>query len=93
MTAANKAERVDLRVSPEVKRRWERAAALAGVPVAAFVKMVATERADAMIGAHETLTLSPEESAWLFEFLQQPAQEPTPAMRRAARQHRDLFGG
>ncbi len=92
MTGANSTERVDLRVSPEVKRRWERAAALAGVPVAAFVKMVATERADALISAHETLTLSPEESAWLLEFLQQPAQEPTPAMRRAARRHRDLFG-
>ena len=92
MTAANSSERVDLRVSPEVKRRWERAAALAGVPVAAFVKMVATERADALISAHETLTLSPEESAWLFEILQQPAREPTPAMRRAALDHRDLFG-
>jgi uncharacterized protein (DUF1778 family) len=89
---ANNSERVDLRIPAEVKERWERAAALAGVPVAAFVKLAATERADALISAHDTLTLTPEESAWLFEYLRQPAQEPTLAVRHAAQRHRELFG-
>jgi uncharacterized protein (DUF1778 family) len=92
MTTMSNSERVDLRIPPEVKARWERAAALAGVPVAAFVKLAATERADEVISAHDTLTLTPEESVWLFEYLRQPAQEPTPAMRRAALHHRELLG-
>ena len=92
MARVSDSERVDLRVPADVKERWEYAASLAGMPVAAFVKLAATERADAMIGAHDTLTLTPEESAWLFEYLRQPAQEPTAAMRRAAARHRELLG-
>jgi uncharacterized protein (DUF1778 family) len=86
------ADRVDLRIPAEVKERWERAAALVGVPLAAFVKLAATERAESLISAHEMLVLTPEESTWLFEYLRQPAQEPTPAMRLAAQRHRELFG-
>jgi uncharacterized protein (DUF1778 family) len=92
MTAVEDLEQLDLHIPAAVKERWERAAALAGVPVAAFVALAATERAEALIGAHDSLALTPEESAWLFEYLRQPAREPAPAMRKAARRHRELFG-
>jgi uncharacterized protein (DUF1778 family) len=86
-------DRLDLRLPRETKARWERAAELAGASsVASFVKMVVTERADALIREHDTLTLTGEESAWLHAFLGETAREPTPAMRRAADRHRELFG-
>lgn len=91
-TTTKDSERVDLRVSSEIKERWEQAAALAGVPMASFVKMATSERADALLSAHNTLVLTDEESAWLLEYLRQPAEEPTPTMRRAAARHRELFG-
>ncbi len=86
-------ERLDLRLPRETKARWERAAELAGAAsVASFVKMAVTERAAALIREYDTLTLTGEDSAWLHAFLGEPEREPTPAMRRAARRHRELFG-
>jgi uncharacterized protein (DUF1778 family) len=92
MTAVNKSERIDLRIPAEVKKYWEEAAALAGVPLSAFVKLAVTERAEALLSTHNTLALTAEESMALFEYLRQPPQEPTPAMRLAAQLHRELFG-
>lgn len=92
MTTPAQSERIDLRLSPELKARWERAAELAGAPsVAGFVKMAVTERAEALIREHDTLTLTAGGSAWLLDFLREPAREPTPSMRRAAELHRDLI--
>ncbi len=86
-------DRIDLRLPHETKERWERAAEIAGAAsVASFVKMAATERADALIREHDTLTLSGDESAWLRAFLGEPVKEPTPTMERATRRHHELFG-
>lgn len=86
-------DRLDLRLPRELKKRWERAAELAGAAsVASFVKMVATERADALIREHDTLFLSGNESRWLQEFLNEPVREPTPALQRASERHRELVG-
>ncbi len=91
MTATAQSERIDLRLSHEMKERWERAAEIAGAPsVAGFVKMAVTERAEALLREHDSLTLSAEGSAWLLDFLREPVREPTPSMRRAAEMHRQL---
>lgn len=88
-----KTDRVDLRVAPDTKARWERAASLSGASsLAGFVKLAATERADALIREHDTLTLRGDESAWLHAFLGEPVAEPTVAMQRAAQVHRELLG-
>lgn len=80
----HKTDRVDPRVASEIKVRWERAAEFVGVStVAGFVKMAATERADALIRERDTLTLLGDESAWLHAFLGEPVAEPTPAMQLA----------
>jgi uncharacterized protein (DUF1778 family) len=93
MTAtSNKTDRVDLRLEPEVKQVWERGAELVGVSLAAFIKMATTERATELINTYDILTLSPEESAWFVDLLQQPAVDPTPAMQRASARRRELLG-
>ena len=92
-TTSQNTDRLDLRLPQELKMRWERAAELAGVAsVASFVKMAATERADALIREHDTLILGGDESRWLHAFLGEPVREPTPALQRAAEGHRELFG-
>lgn len=91
-TTTQKTERLDLRLPQETKERWERAAEIAGAAsVASFVKMAVTERADTLIREHDTLTLTAEGSAWLLDFLREPAREPTPSMRHAAEMHRQLI--
>ncbi len=85
-------DRVDLRVEPSIKQRWQRAADLLGIPLASFVTMATMERADQTIRDQETLVLTPEESEWFINYLMQETWEPTPALLRAAERHRELFG-
>lgn len=54
--------------------------------------MVATERATELVAAHNTLILSPAESAWLIDLLRRPPAKPTPAMVEAAARRRTLLG-
>jgi uncharacterized protein (DUF1778 family) len=89
---STRTDRVDLRIDPSIKERWQRAADLLGVPLASFVTMAAAERAEQTIRDQEMLVLTPEESAWLIDFLAQPPREPTPALLRAAERYRELFG-
>ena len=91
MATTTQTERIDLRLSPEMKERWERAAEIAGAPsVAGFVKMAVTERVEALLRDHDTLVLSAEDSAWLLEFLQTPAREPASSLQHAAQLHHEL---
>lgn len=85
-------DRVDLRMEAEVKQTWEQGAALAGVSLSAFIKMAATERASELINAKNTMTLNAEDMAWFIDYLKQPAQGPTPAMKRASARRRELLG-
>ena len=88
-----KSERLDLPLSRETKARRERAAEIAGASsVAGFVKMVATERADALIREHDTLTLTGDEGVWVHAFLHEPPREPTAALGRAIERRRELLG-
>lgn len=85
-------DRVDVRMETEVKRMWEHAAAIAGVPLAAFIKMSASRCASELISANNTLTLNADDTEWFLDYLKQPASEPTPAMRRASARRRELLG-
>lgn len=85
-------ERVDVRMEADVKRMWERAAAIAGVSLSAFIKMATSQRASELISANNTMTLNEEDTAWFIELLRQPAPEPTPAMQRASQRRRELLG-
>lgn len=85
-------DRVDLRMESEVKQTWEQGAALAGVPLAAFIKMSASRCASELISANNTLTLNANDLEWFLDYLKQPAEEPTLAMRRASARRRELLG-
>lgn len=89
---STRTDRVDLRVEPSIKQRWQHAADLLGVPLASFVTMATAERADQTIRDQEMLVLTPEESEWFINLLMQPPREPSEALLRAAKQHRELFG-
>ncbi len=89
---AARSDRIDLRIAPTVKQRWQRAADVLGIPLASFVTMAAMERADQTIREQESLVLSAEDSAWFVNLLMQPAREPNAALLRAAERHRELFG-
>ncbi len=89
---AKQADRLDLRADTAIKARWQHAADLLGVPVAAFVKMAATERADQIIHSQELLALSAEDSRWFTDFLMQPPREPAAELQRAATMSRELLG-
>ncbi len=89
---STRTDRVDLRVEPSIKQRWQRAADLLGIPLASFVTMATMERADQTIRDRETLVLTPEVSEWFINLLMQPPREPSEALLRAAERHRELFG-
>ena len=89
---STRTDRVDLRIDPAVKQRWQRAADLLGIPLASFVTMATMERAEQTIRDQEMLVLTPEESEWFINLLMQPPREPSEALLRAAERHRELFG-
>jgi len=85
-------DRVDVRLEADVKRMWEHAAAIAGVPLSAFIKMATSQCASELISANNTLTLNADDTAWFLELLRQSAPEPTPAMQRASARRCELLG-
>jgi uncharacterized protein (DUF1778 family) len=89
---STRTDRVDLRIDPAIKQRWQHAADLLGVPLASFITMATAERADQTIRDQEMLVLTPEESEWFINVLMEPPREPSEALLRAAERHRELFG-
>jgi len=76
------AARLDLRLNARDKERIERAAALRGLPVSAFVRDAVLREADAALAAELNVTLSLEESRRFLATLDQPFK-PNPRLKRA----------
>jgi len=74
--------RLALRLSAHDRERLDRAAALAGLPLATFVRTAAMREADRTVAAQTAVTLSPEESRRFLAALAKPF-EPNLALRRA----------
>lgn len=82
MTAAvAESARINLRTSPEAKALIERAAALMGTTVSAFMLQNAYEAARRVVADNDTLTLSQEAFAAFVATCEQ-APEPTEALRQ-----------
>jgi uncharacterized protein (DUF1778 family) len=77
-----KSERLEARVSPDERALIERAAAMAGLSVSAFLVTAAVERADEIITDTTTTTVPAEYFDKLVAELDRT--EPAPALRRAA---------
>ena len=74
--------RLDLRLSSEDRRRIDRAAALAGLPLATFVRAAVLREVDRTVAAQGVTTLSPAESRRFLAALSKPFS-PNSALRRA----------
>jgi len=74
--------RLDLRLTARDRERIDRAAALAGLPVAAFVRSAVLREAERTVAAESTATLSPAESKRFLAALERPFA-PNATLRRA----------
>jgi uncharacterized protein (DUF1778 family) len=74
--------RLDLRLSARDRERIDRAASLAGLPLAAFVRTAVLREADRTVAAESVATLSPIESKRFLVTLGKPFS-PNAALRRA----------
>lgn len=78
-----KTDRIETRVSVEARRRIDRAAALQGSSLSAFIVSAAVERADEVIAAHDTTTVPGEYFDRLLAAIDKPG--PAPRLRAAAK--------
>lgn len=74
--------RLDLRLSAKDRERIDRAAALAGLPLAAFVRTAVLREADRTVAAESVAMLSPAESKRFLAALSRPFA-PNAALRKA----------
>ena len=74
--------RLDLRLSVKDRQRIDRAAALAGLPLATFVRTAVLREADRTVAAESVTTLSAAESKRFLSALSKPFA-PNAALRRA----------
>jgi uncharacterized protein (DUF1778 family) len=81
--------RLDLRLSEKDRERIDRAAALAGLPIAAFVRTAVLREADRTVAADSVATLSAAESRRFLAALRKPFA-PNAALRRALKRGTDL---
>ena len=87
---AAKSDRLEARVSPQQRATLEWAASLAGTSVSAFVVDAAVERAEELMAAQMSTTVSADYFDRLVGVLDQAARAPTlvKAARRAGRRAR-----
>jgi uncharacterized protein (DUF1778 family) len=80
-------ETINMRTAPERKRRLLVAAELSHESLTAFVLAAAEEKAEQVIESHRTTVLP---ARFFDDFFDALAAEPGPALRAAARRHRQL---
>jgi uncharacterized protein (DUF1778 family) len=83
--------RLEARLPPEVMARLKRAAEIQGRTLTDFVVAAADEAACRAIEQTEIIRLSIQDQRQIAEAILNPP-EPTPALRRAAKRYRELFG-
>ena len=86
MTSLTKDTRLHIRCDQEVRRLLDKAAAYAHMSVSEFVLRNSVAQAQALVQAHEAITLSQDDFAAFLSALDMPAQ-PAPALQRAFARH------
>jgi uncharacterized protein (DUF1778 family) len=81
--------RLDLRLSQKDREHIDRAATLAGLPVATFVRTAVLREADRTVAADSVATLSSAESRRFLAALRKPFA-PNAALRRALQRGNEL---
>jgi uncharacterized protein (DUF1778 family) len=83
--------RLEARLPPDVMARLKRAAEIQGRTLTDFVVAAADEAACRAIEQTEIIRLSIEDQRQIAAAILNPPQ-PAPALRRAAKRYRELFG-
>jgi uncharacterized protein (DUF1778 family) len=86
-TPTQRDERIDLRVSSELKTLFARAASYSGMSLSSFLVTVAAERAREVVAEHEILALTPRDWQAFLAVLDAP-EPPRPNLRAAATRYR-----
>jgi uncharacterized protein (DUF1778 family) len=89
---SNRTARIEARISPDALAAVKRAAEIQGRSVSDFVVAAAQDAARRTIEETEIIRLSVEDQKRFVELILNPP-EPTAALRRAFKRHRELFGG
>ena len=79
-------ERIDLRVSADLKTLLSRAASYCGMSLSSFLVSIAADRAKEVVAEHETLTLTPRDWEAFLTALDH-ADRPRPRLKAAARRY------
>jgi uncharacterized protein (DUF1778 family) len=90
MTRTAKSSRIEARIAPEALAVVKRAAEMQGRSVSDFVVAAAQEAAQRTVEDAHLVRLSVSDQERVAEMLLNPP-EPTPAMKRAFKAHRDLI--
>jgi uncharacterized protein (DUF1778 family) len=83
-------DRLDFRLSRQHKALIEKAAAYSGESLTGFAVATLVSTARRIVSEHETVALSDRDRDRFLALLDAPP-EPSDALRRAARRHRDLI--
>jgi uncharacterized protein (DUF1778 family) len=89
--ATNDAERLALRLSPELKEQVERAAALRGETVSGWAKPILAEAAARQLREHDFVELAQADRVAFIEAILAPPK-PTAAAIEAAKRYKKAFG-
>jgi len=81
-------ERIDLRVSTDLKTLLSRAAAYSGMSLSSSLISVASDHAKQLVGEHETLTLSSRDWNAFLAALDE-TDKPCPRLEAAAGRYRE----
>ncbi len=79
-------ERIDLRLSADMKTLLARAASYAGMSLSSFLVAIAADRARQIVAEHETLTLTPRDWTAFLTALDD-TDRPRPRLEAAARRY------
>ena len=92
MATASKTERVDLRVPADQKRLIEQAASLSGQTISGFILSLTLRPAREVVREAAVIELSNRDRDLLLAALNDTEAKPGPALRRAAKRHKEIFG-
>jgi uncharacterized protein (DUF1778 family) len=92
VSVPSKSERVDLRLPPDQKRLIEQAAALSGLTVSGFILGSTLDRAREVLRETTIIELSDRDRDRFLTALDDDQARPGPALRRAARRHKQMLG-
>ena len=91
MTNTQEKSRLEARVEPQIYELLKRAAEIEGRTLTDFVVSAASSAARETVESVEVLRLSKKQQEFIVDLLLNPPP-PAPAMIRAAKKHKELFG-